>query len=76
MKKALFIEANRTGYSPDQCGRTLTVGELISFLQDFDEDREVYLRHDNGYTFGGITEDDINAGTINGDEVELEGWIS
>lgn len=59
MKKALFINGNRDGYSPDQCGRTLTVGELIELLQDMDEDRPVYLRNDKGYTYGSITEYDI-----------------
>ena len=58
--KALFINGNRNGYGPDQCGRTLTVGELIAILSDFDEDRPVYLRNDNGYTYGSITERDFN----------------
>lgn len=33
-----------------------TVGELIEILSDFDEDLPVYLRNDNGYTYGNITE--------------------
>ena len=33
----------------------MTVGELIGFLNNFDEDEKVYLSHDNGYTYGGIT---------------------
>ena len=53
----LFLEGGRDGYSPEQCGRTMTVGELIAFLQDFDEEEEVYLRNDSGYTFGRITEE-------------------
>ena len=59
--KALFTDGKRNGYGPDQCGRTLTVGELIEILEDFDEDRPVYLRNDSGYTYGSITERDINA---------------
>lgn len=35
---ALYIEGRRSGYSPDGCGKTLTVGELIEILSDFDED--------------------------------------
>lgn len=58
--KALFIEGKRNGYGPDQCGRTLTVGELIEILEEFDSDRLVFLRNDNGYTYGSITEEDIN----------------
>jgi hypothetical protein len=57
--KALFIEGNRNGYDTEQCGRTMTVGELIAILSDFDEDRPVYLRNDNGYTYGHIREEDI-----------------
>lgn len=52
----LFIEGRRNGYSTDQCGRTMTVGELIAYLEQFNEDAEVYLNNDNGYTFGSITE--------------------
>jgi len=58
--KALFIEGKRNGYATEQCGKTLTVGELIELLQEFDEDRPVYLRNDNGYTYGSITERDIS----------------
>lgn len=52
----LFLEGKREGYSPDQVAQTMTVGELIEFLSQFDEDTEIYLKHDNGYTYGGITE--------------------
>ena len=54
--KALYIEGRRNGYGIDQCGRTMTVGELIEFLQDFDEDTPIYLKNDNGYTYGSITD--------------------
>ncbi len=57
--EALYIDGRRNGYAPDQCGRTLTVGELIRILEDFEEDRPVYLRNDNGYTYGSITDRDI-----------------
>jgi hypothetical protein len=52
----LFIEGRRNGYSPDQCGRTMTVGELIEYLEQFDYETEIYLSNDNGYTYGNITE--------------------
>ena len=55
--RALYIEGRRNGYEVDQCGRTMTVGELIEFLQDFDEETPIFLKNDNGYTFGNITED-------------------
>lgn len=59
MEKYLFITGKRNGYSPDQCGHTVTVGELISLLSEYDEDALVYLNNDNGYTYGSITEFDL-----------------
>ncbi len=56
MARTLFIEGRRDGYGIDQCGTTMTVGELIEFLSDFDEDSPLYLSNDNGYTYGRITE--------------------
>lgn len=52
----LYIEGRRNGYSPDQCESTMTVGELIAYLEQFEEDTPVYLNNDNGYTYGSITE--------------------
>lgn len=57
--KAIYIEGKRNGYGIDQCGQTLTVGELIEILEQYDYDRPVFLRNDNGYTYGSITEGDI-----------------
>lgn len=57
----LFINGKKNGYRTDQCGKTLTVGELIEILQEYDEDSPVYLRNDNGYTYGSITRNDIYA---------------
>lgn len=60
----LIIEANREGYAIDQIRRTMTVGELMAMLEQFDEDTPVYLGHDRQsygfYTYGGITEDCFN----------------
>jgi len=55
----IFINGKRNGYAPEQCGRTMTVRELISMLEEFDENEKVYLRNDNGYTYGSITGRDI-----------------
>ena len=52
--KALIMEAERTGYAIDQIHETMTVGELIAFLSDFDEDTPIYTSQDDGYTYGGI----------------------
>ena len=55
----LYINGNRNGYTPKQCGYTLTVGELMDILSEYDEDTPIYLNNDNGYTYGSITESDI-----------------
>lgn len=52
----LFIEGRRDGYATDQIENTMTVGDLINYLAQFDEDAKVYLNNDFGYTFGSITE--------------------
>lgn len=54
MKQVLYIDARRDGYSIDQVHNTMTVAELMSYLEQFDDDAQVYLRHDGGYTYGGI----------------------
>lgn len=51
----VFINTTRSGYTPGQCYETLTVGELIEILSEFGEDQPVYLRNDDGYTYGHIT---------------------
>lgn len=55
----LRVETLREGYGIDQIRKTLTVGELIELLSEFDEDTPIYLSFDNGYTYGGITESRI-----------------
>ena len=60
MKSFLSISARREGYAVDQISNTMTVGELIRLLEDYDEDMEVYINNDNGYTYGGITEGRID----------------
>ena len=59
MMNVLFINGKRNGYGVDQCGKTLTVRELIEELEEYDGDLPVYLNNDNGYTFGNITLSDI-----------------
>ena len=50
----ITIETTREGYSVSQCGNTMTVRELIDYLEQFDEDSKIYLSNDNGYTYGSI----------------------
>ena len=56
----IYINGNRSGYSPEQCGRTLTAQQLINILSGFDPDAPVYLKNDGGYTYGAITDWDID----------------
>lgn len=56
MRNAIVFEAERRGYGIDQIAdRAMTVGELISILEDYDEDTLVVLSHDNGYTYGSLS---------------------
>ena len=41
----LFINENRTGYSPCQIQHIMTVGELIAALEEFDEASVDVLRN-------------------------------
>lgn len=44
----LIYSTSREGYDVDQINRTMTVGELIDFLAQYDEDTPIYLSFDNG----------------------------
>lgn len=72
MKEFLTISARREGYSIDQISNTMTVGELIRLLEDYDEDTEIYINNDNGYTYGGITEGRIGVEYQEEEEEEEE----
>lgn len=53
----VFINASRDAYSPEQIRSTMTVAELIKYLENnFDGEEKVYFKFDNGYTYGAITE--------------------
>lgn len=55
MASIITIDGRREGYAPDQIRSTMTVGELIDYLSQFDENSKVMLSNDNGYTYGSIT---------------------
>ena len=59
-KEYLSIEGRRECYAPNQVDDTMTVGELISELRNYDEDMPVILNNDNGYTYGSITWSSFN----------------
>jgi len=75
MKKALVFEALRTGYGIDQIANSaITVGDLIEFLQEFEEDTLFVLSHDGGYTYGSVKAytASVYEETEDGDFVEAE----
>ena len=45
-----------------------TVGELIDILSQYDEDQPVYIRNDNGYTYGSVQMDSVTEGEEDEDE--------
>ena len=59
----LIINASREGYGTDQIRNTLTVGDLIELLGEYDSETPVYIGNDRKnygwYTYGGITMADI-----------------
>lgn len=55
--KKLIYSTFREGYGTSQIRRAMTVGELVDVLSQYDEDTPVYPSFDNGYTYGGITEE-------------------
>ena len=66
----LEIGTVREGYTPDQCNDTMTVKELRSLLEDFDDDLPIYLSYDNGYTYGSLTEQAIDTADYDDSEDE------
>lgn len=71
--ECVFIEGKREAYGAEYLDdKTATVGELIEILENYDEDLKVFIRNDNGYTFGSINSDSIASGAYNSDgESEL-----
>lgn len=70
--ECIFINGNRDCYHPEQMDHgTLTVGELIRSLQGFDEDAEVWLRNDGGYTYGSLNSWDMNWGHYDDEDEDV-----
>ena len=57
----VILEATRSDYSAKAAARsTLTVGELISYLEQYDEETPVVFSNDNGYTYGYLSDDTVS----------------
>jgi hypothetical protein len=69
----LMIDGRRNDYSANNLvNKTMTVGELVSYLDGFDSDMPVLLSNDNGYTYGKITDNGIWEEEVEEDEEEDE----
>lgn len=51
----VIMEVHRSGYAPSQIRHTMTIGELIAELEQYDPESKIYTSHDDGYTYGGIS---------------------
>ena len=69
-KTYVIMETARTGYAPSQLGSTLTVGELIEELEQYDDDMPIIFSNDNGYTYGEIDLNTVRRYTDYDDEDE------
>lgn len=71
--KYLAIKAKRDAHSAHQCQNqeTMTVGEFIEELRNYNKDLPVFILSDNGYTFGNVLEWDMRE-RFEADETEGE----
>lgn len=76
MRQAIVMEAERSGYAIEQIAdEAMTVGQMIAFLEQFDEDALFVLSHDRGYTYGSVSERDCAVYEENEDgEFEEGAW--
>ena len=57
----VIIDAVRDTYSEEESAmQSMTVEELIDYLNQFDLKDKVVLSHDNGYTYGYLSRRRIN----------------
>ena len=55
----IIIKSHRDGYNIKQVEKTMSVGELIAYLQNFNEEDKLYVSHDGGYMYSGVCEEDF-----------------
>lgn len=56
----LVFGAEREAYSIENVCNPITVGDLKWLLEEFDDDDEIIISHDRGYTFGTLCNADID----------------
>lgn len=61
MAKVIILETSRDCYDKREAiPYSISVGELIEILNEYDEDTKIILSNDGGYTYGIINEDYID----------------
>lgn len=68
MERVIIETFGGEGYSFSQIQSTMTVGELIQLLQEYDEDAKIYLSYDNRYTVSGLNSSMIGSEKADEDE--------
>lgn len=68
MERVIIEAFGGEGYSFSQIQSTMTVGELIQLLQEYDEDAKIYLSYDNRYTVSGLNSSMIGSEKADEDE--------
>lgn len=68
----ICINARKSGYGIEQCGNTLTIGELKEILERYPDDTPIYVSNDKGYTYGEIKWNDIEEKYVDDEEFEEE----
>lgn len=53
MKHQLIISVEREAYNPNEV-HTITARDLRDLLSDYNDDTEIIISFDNGYTYGGL----------------------
>ncbi len=65
----LIMQTSRNAYSKEDAAKnSLTVGELIAILEQYDEDDVIVTSHDRGYTFGRVKERDFDIAEADDEE--------
>ena len=68
----ITFRAVKEEYETPRIRKTMTVGELIEKLSSYDRSLKVYIKNDNGWTYGGITADRLEKEEVWDDECEDE----
>lgn len=73
MQHIVILSTNRSEYDiRDAAKYSMTVGELISELRNYDEDENIVFCNDNGYTYGYVSSNDVDIVSVETKEEEEE----